>query len=248
MSVTVRVLSVSDLHCRKNLYKDLSSAVKDHQPDIVAVVGDFLDRTGAGDGLPVAECARQLAGLKCQDVLFVRGNHEAGNWWEFADAWKSSGRALHLLNGSAFVRGPLVVLGFPCLMGCTEDYFEPVASDPSEWISPLLARRGAAIRTLWLMHEPPRGTPLSEKVGPLSGNQEWTDAIERYAPRLVVFGHDHATPLRSGRWKCALGDTTCVNVGQRQNGPLRFCIIDLGFPENSLTLTCGGNTIPAVTP
>src|SRR5438874_10967966 len=63
----------------------------------------------------------------------------------------------------------LVILGFPCLMGCAEEHFEPVPSDPSEWISPLLARHGAAIRTLWLMHEPPRGTPLRHLMPVASG-------------------------------------------------------------------------------
>jgi Icc-related predicted phosphoesterase len=39
------------------------------------------------------------------------------------------------------------------------------------------------------MHEPPYGTPLSQPDGYLAGNVEWTVAIERFSPWLVVFGH-----------------------------------------------------------
>lgn len=61
------------------------------------------------------------------------------------------------LHGEAFVDGPLV--GFPCLLG-NEDAFRgdrPLLEIPPEtWLRPLLKRFGPAMRTLWLMHEPPR--------------------------------------------------------------------------------------------
>ena len=94
-------------------------------------------------------------------------------------------------------------LGFHAFLG-TEDYFiaprEPLPYPDEEWLTVLLDKHGQAARTLWLMHEPPKGTILSQSSGPLAGNSEWTQAIERFAPRLVVFGPDHDIPIRISNW------------------------------------------------
>jgi Icc-related predicted phosphoesterase len=82
------------------------------------------------------------------------------------------------------------------------------------------------------MHEPPRGTPLSEPHGAIAGNREWTSAIERFQPGIVVFGHDHETPLRREQWYYRLwGKTLCVNVGQWLPGPLRYCMMKFSFEQ-----------------
>ncbi len=39
----VRVFTVADLHLRQALYDQLSEAVEEHEPDVVALVGDFID-------------------------------------------------------------------------------------------------------------------------------------------------------------------------------------------------------------
>ena len=186
--------------------------------DIVALVGDFLD---AGDNTPgkltTEECAQALSQLACREVVFIRGNHENEQWWAFADAWAKSGRPLHALHGDAFALGPLVLVGFPCLMGDDMAFANDrpsLSGDYDAWLP-----RGAA-RTLWLMHEPPAGTPLSQPHSPLEGNRAWTDAIEEVSPGLVIFGHDHQTPIKKELWHCSIGKTMCVNVGQTDAGPL----------------------------
>jgi len=151
---------------------------------------------------------------------------------EFADQWHRSIRPLTTLHGDVFVFGPLVIVGFPCLLG-TEDYFmaprEPLPYAPEEWLMPLLSKYGPAVRTLWLMHEPPKGTVLSQSSGPLAGNLEWTEAVERFSPRLIVHGHDHDTPVKNKRWQCRIGDSTCVNVGQTDHGALHYALIKIEF-------------------
>jgi Icc-related predicted phosphoesterase len=231
----VTVLTAADLHQSKKLYAELASAVKLHQPDIVALVGDFLH---AGDDmkgrLSAVECAVLLSTLPCHEVIFTRGNHEDDNWPRFAEQWRQSNRPLHALNGEVFTFGPLLITGFPCLMG-TEDHYlglrEPLPYLAEEWLKPMLRIYGAAMRTLWLAHEPPRGTRLSQADGPVSGNQEWNDAIEYFRPKLLVCGHDHFTPIKTRRWHCKLGRTICVNVGQTDYGPIRHTVIKARFVD-----------------
>lgn len=230
---TVTVLTAADLHQSRELYQQLGIAVTKFRPDMVALVGDCLhadnDMTGR---LSVEDCAAVLGSLPGPYVVFVRGNHEDENWSSFAGAWRRSNKPLVTLHGQTFKCGPLTVLGFPCLMGM-EDYFitprEPLPYEADDWLKPLLRFHGAAIRTLWLMHEPPRGTPLSAPDTVVAGNQEWTDAIEYFGPRLVACGHDHITPIRNKRWHCKIGPTTCVNVGQTNHGPLHFTVIKARF-------------------
>ena len=241
----VTVLTATDLHQSRQLYADLRKAVAGHQPDIVAIVGDCLHAGEDMDGrLTLAESAAILASLPCNHVVFVRGNHEDENWLEFAECWHRLGRPLATLNGEVFQFGPLVLVGFPCLLG-TEDYFiaprEPLPCPDEEWLTPLLDKHGLAARTLWLMHEPPKGTILSRSSGPLAGNSIWTQAIERFAPRLVVFGHDHDIPIRISNWHCRVGNSTCINVGQTSTGPLHYTVVTAKFsamePNQLLEIT-----------
>jgi Icc-related predicted phosphoesterase len=234
MANKVKVLTVADLHRNEKLYTLLVSAIEKHKPDVVALVGDFLDATGETNGkLSVDDCAHVLSRLSCPETVFVRGNHEASTWWGFADAWQQSGRELHLLEGACFNYGPLVMVGFPCLMLQGTGIGPDLPGNPDKWLPKLLRPHLPAARALWLMHEPPHGTVLSERVGPLSGQVEWRLAIERFLPRLVIFGHDHRTPIQTKQWNCQLGATPCVNVGQTDNGPLRYAVVEMCFPQNT---------------
>jgi len=227
--LTLKVLTASDLHCHRFLYQSLADAVRRHRPEIVALAGDFLNAIDdRQDRLDPAECARELAALPCKEVVFIRGNHEDDAWLPFAAGWRHSRRKLHALHGEGFGLGPLALVGFPCLLG-DDTLFRgrrpPLPHDPAEWLPGELRRWGDAGRTLWIMHEPPRGTPLSEPVGPIAGNEEWNQAIAAHAPLLTVSGHDHVSPVRNGTWFHRLGSTVCVNVGQSNFGPLHHCVI-----------------------
>jgi|GEM_PF-607810 len=252
-STSVKILTVSDLHRVRRHYENLLRAVDLHRPSVVALVGDFLDAGGENpDQLTTEECAKSLSRLPPAKLICVRGNHEAGNWWGFVRAWPQEERRLTALYGDAFVHGPLVVVGFPSLLGDDSAYVvslallgnkegslvirEPLPAETGSWLPALMRRHGIAARTLWLLHEPPRGTPLSKSEGPLAGHWQWVEAIERFSPWLTVSGHYHATPIRSNGWHCRIGRTVCVNVGQSDSGKLHYCLIEATFAKSSACL------------
>lgn len=70
---------------------------------------------------------------------------------------------------------------------------------------------------------------------PQTFNSEWTVAVERYRPLLVIAGHDHQTPKRFNTWHSKLASTVCVNVGQ-EHSTLHYCVIDFEFksPDQKL--------------
>jgi Icc-related predicted phosphoesterase len=229
----MKVLTVSDLHCSRKLYARLDQAVRLHAPDVVAVLGDFLDATDATEGkLTVEECANVMARLRCSEVVFIRGNHEDSALWAFHEQFRRHSREFCLLEGKATTIGPLVIVGFPCLMGAGDGFFGEVPTDPERWLPQLMRYHGPAARSLWLMHEPPSGTKLSRSVGSLSGDPEWREAIERFLPKAAVCGHDHDTPMQSGHWHDSIGPTLCVNCGQAQRA-LHYAVIDLEFPAST---------------
>jgi Icc-related predicted phosphoesterase len=248
----VRLLTVTDLHQRQALIRDLCHAVATHKPDAVAVVGDVLEALDfdAAKQLSAIEAAAQLAALPVEHLLFVRGNHEDLNWGAFVCAWPYSSRPLIALYGTAYTVGPLTLVGFPCAMGseftwcrhleAQRDCMRPapehdrleLPADHKLWLPRLLQQTGPAGRTVWLMHEPPTWFPLAT---PQTSNPEWTRAVEKYQPVLTISGHDHQTPRRSGKWHAKLGSSTCVNVGQ-DNQALRFCVLDFCFPTELPTL------------
>ncbi len=232
----MRVLTVTDLHQRRVLYDQLSMAVEQHRPDVLALVGDFLNVwQHGGEFLSVAECSKRLNALPVEHVICTRGNHEDANWVDFI-----SGRILKL-NGGVWASGPLVCVGFPCLLGDETWFLESdpdVSWDASKWFPKLVNEYGPAVRTLWLMHEPPDRTRLSEPGGPLAGNSEWREAIERYSPLLVVSGHDHHTPILNGTWHDEIGETLCLNAGQASTR-LHYFVIDAWFPREIPSLPSG---------
>jgi hypothetical protein len=164
--------------------------------------------------------------------VFVRGNHEDEAWFLFAEAWKALGRPLHALHGEVFARGPMMIVGFPCSMGDENAFLgnrAPLPIESEGWLPGVMLSAGPASRTLWLMHEPPTGTPLSERGSLVEGNPDWVTAIERFSPWLSIAGHDHITPIRSNCWHHRIGQTTCVNVGQTDHGPLHYCLVEAEF-------------------
>jgi len=234
---TVKVLTATDLHLKRSLYGELRTAVEQHRPDVVCLVGDFLDaedRPPSNERLTPTGAALALAALPCEIVL-VRGNHEDyENWLEFEAAWQTTGRTLNALHCSAVKFGQLVIVGFPCSLGDDAAYSagrESASHEPEEWVSNLLRATGPAGRALWLMHEP----PSSELAAYEACDPDWFNVIELYQPLLTVSGHDHSTPLKTGRWLTKIGDTVAVNAGQRVEpgkaaaGPLIYCTAEFEF-------------------
>jgi len=246
----VRVLTVTDLHLRRSLYDQLKEAVAEHEPDVVACVGDFLDAEDPirrqDEKLSIPNAAFALSELPCE-VVFTRGNHEDECWADFEQEWQliaqESGKKLNALHGDSFTFGPLTMVGFPCWLG-NDEYFSqgrPLGRyNPEAWLPNLLKQTGPAGRTLWLIHEP----PSLEIAAYVAYEPEWRDAIVHYQPLVTVSGHDHFTPIRTGQWHTKIGDTVCINAGQRvypTPGKLVYCLIDFAFPSTKPSLPTGFN-------
>lgn len=245
---TLKVLVVADIHLREAKLEALAEVVSDERPDLITLNGDILD-VGQTYRRQVTStvCAGMLSAMPVRDSIFTRGNHEDENWLEFLAAWPLETRPLTVLHGSSAQMGPLSIIGFPCLIGnaapfemslpaINGDESPSFLEDPAQtdtWLPGVIRRLGPSSRALWLMHEPPSGTPLSERCGPISGNPEWLEAIDRFSPRLVICAHDHLTPLKNRRWHHRIQETVCVNVGQGDEDQLHYSVVDLEFRQRT---------------
>lgn len=237
MGVTVRLLVATDLHQQGVLYRGLAEQVARVSPDALVLGGDFLHGTGLlpygqRPWLSVRQCAQELAALPVLKI-FVRGNHEDHNWLDFAAAWPGD-QPLEQLNGEVGAIGPLRFIGFPCSMGDPLPFSGSQRDDlsgvhPQFWLRPQFDWLGPAGRVLWLMHEPPTGTRLTVPGTVTEGHPWWREIIEQHQPRLVISGHDHLTPLRTGCWHDHIGRTLVVNAGQNMDGPLQSVLVEARF-------------------
>ena len=80
--VRLRVITATDLHQSRLHYRSLALATQEHRPNVVAIVGDALHGFDLNSKyqFTTAECAKMLAELPVDHLLFVRGNHEEDNW------------------------------------------------------------------------------------------------------------------------------------------------------------------------
>jgi hypothetical protein len=233
-------------------YDNLELAVKEHKPDVVACVGDFLccsDPPRPGKRVTVAEAAQRLGQLPVPTV-FTRGNHEDANWYTFIKHWPHDLKPLVCLHAAAESFGPLRLIGFPCTMG---DDFHWLTTLPVEgniirpdyhlqtqhrktpgfkhnkWLKPLVKDQPSG-RMCWLSHIPTAALPIAH---PDNHNPWFGDLVTHYQPKLVISGHDHGTPLRNNTWYVKDGDTVCVNTGQG-NLETFYLLADFTFTDGHI--------------
>lgn len=91
-------------------------------------------------------------------------------------------------------------------------------------------------RVVCVFHGPPHGTALDQVAkGVHVGSRETRRFLERRRPLLGLHGHIHESPDISGRFTERLGETICVNAGQRMGSPLRAVWFRMADLERSLT-------------
>jgi hypothetical protein len=91
-------------------------------------------------------------------------------------------------------------------------------------------------RVICMFHGPPHGTALDQIAsGVHVGSRETRRFFERIGPALGLHGHIHESPFLSGRFADRVGDSVCVNAGQRREGPLHAVWFGLGDPRGTLT-------------
>ena len=238
-----RLLTATDLHSRPEYFIALEEAVRRHKPHAVALVGDFLDGLPSSRGLlSPSEVALMLGRLDTDRLLIVRGNHEHDNWLGFRQAWNSRRPVLEPLHAMATAAGPMSCVGFPCLMGDETAFVSTLmaggdarpgladlefSSRPELWFAKDFGGSTNPRNQIWLMHEPPTGTPLTRSSGLVVGNGLWERLVRHHQPRLVIGGHDHTTPSRVRQWHAALGRTTVVNLGQSDSGPFHHLLVNV---------------------
>jgi hypothetical protein len=95
-AIHISVLAAAGLHQSKLRYQHLFLATEESRPDVVAIVGDALGvrDPSSKDQFGTAECAKILASLSVEHLVFVRGDHEDSNWSDFAYVWPHERRKL----------------------------------------------------------------------------------------------------------------------------------------------------------
>lgn len=252
-------MTVSDLHLHPGLYHQLELAVAEHKPDVVALVGDFLDgRFPPPAGLLSPETAGgMLSSLPCQ-VVCVRGNHDDSEMPDFVTGWNPNRPPLLALHAEVAVVCGIPITGFPCWLG-DETFYTRVAlqrasrkrGDMSGGIFARLAalinwEHPALTRSLWLMHE----APVTGIASRIAVCDDWRYLIESRQPDVVVCGHDHSTPFVTGIWNVRHGHTWIINTGQAHSpeSPLRYCLLEF-YPNgdfHSATLYEGARDLGTV--
>ncbi len=92
-----------------------------------------------------------------------------------------------------------------------------------------------------VFHGPPHGTALDQIHGGIHvGSREIRKFLEVHRPLLALHGHIHESPAVSGRFADRVGDTICVNPGQRMGSDLHAVWFRLSDVGGSLTHTLLG--------
>ena len=86
---------------------------------------------------------------------------------------------------------------------------------------------------LCVFHSPPYGTALDQIAqGVHVGSHETRRFLERVRPLMGLHGHIHESYAVSGRFADRVGETVCVNAGQRMGSALHAVWFDLGRPAS----------------
>jgi Icc-related predicted phosphoesterase len=99
-------------------------------------------------------------------------------------------------------------------------------------------RRG---RWVWVYHGPPEPSPVSWTGQKYYGDTVLVQWIEQYQPDIVLTGHIHQAPFRSGgSWVDRLGSTWVFNAG-RQIGPIPTHVILDTDEQRAMWFSLAGN-------
>lgn len=227
----MRCLLVSDLHYTLKQLDWLQQQAQRY--DVVVIAGDHLDISSV-----VALEAQIVVTLKYLQrvssrtrLLASSGNHDlnaAAPSGEKVAAWMTRVRRLGVpTDGDFFEAGDCVFSVCPWWDG-------PISQRE---VGAQLQRDAAAAagrRWIWVYHSPPDNSPTSWAGKRHYGDSAVVEWIERYRPDMVLTGHIHQSPFRSGgSWVDRIGTTWVFNSG-RQIGPIP-CHVVLDTDANTAT-------------
>jgi Icc-related predicted phosphoesterase len=212
----VRILAVSDLHYALPQFDWLEKQAG--QFDAVVVAGDLLDIAGHLDlEGQIVVVGKYLARIGADRPLLVSsGNHdgdEKNAAGEFVARWLKSE-----LGARLAVDGQNVDIG-PVRFTLCAWWDGPETR--AEMDAHLEASRPELGREwVWIHHAPPQASPTAWTGKKDAGDAHVKELIARWNPAVVLSGHIHNAPMRSGGgWADRIGGTWVFNPG-RQIGPV----------------------------
>jgi Icc-related predicted phosphoesterase len=211
----MKLLLVSDLHYALRQFDWLDSVA--NRFDVVVIAGDHLDISAiASVEAQVVVILKYLRRLKERTRLVVSsGNHDltgrAPNGERVA-RWMAKVRELGVPAD-----GDLIEIGDVTISVCP--WWDGPASraEVGAQLAHHAERRGR--RWVWVYHAPPESSPLSYTGTTHIGDAALLEWIRAYGPDVVLTGHIHQAPFRTGgSWADRIGSTWVFNAG-RQIGP-----------------------------
>jgi len=220
----MRWLLIGDLHFNLRQLAWLESEAGDY--DAVLCSGDLLDVAGHTP-LPEQRRVVQAALRRLAErtvVCVASGNHDIDAPGGRA-AWLEAIKGPRLfVDGSTVAWNDAAVTLWPWASGLPG----------GDEVVPYWRHEGRFPTWIWLHHAPPADTriALCPRDGPLAGNRRLVDRIRRHQPSLVVSGHLHDAPFRSGGgWWDEVGDTVVVNPGHHHGEVPPHIVLDLAAGE-----------------
>lgn len=238
----MRLLLVSDLHYALKQFDWVHEVAGCF--DVVVIAGDHLDISSAvGMDVQIVVVTKYLRRLQSRSRLLVSsGNHDLN---ARDGAGERSARWLANARGSGFVvDGERVEIDDTLITVCPW-WDGPHGRDA---VGQQLARDAEQRRArwVWVYHAPPDQSPVSWTGSKHYGDAELVGWIHQYRPDLVLTGHIHQAPFRSGGcWADRIGTTWVLNAG-RQIGPCpTFISVDTAAMR-AMWFSLAGNEVLAL--
>lgn len=226
----MKILLVSDLHYALKQY-DWTLAAAD-KFDVVVIAGDHIDIAGHLDGaVQVVVLLKYFSLIAARTrVIVSSGNHDLDtrdDAGEKVAAWMRKATRLGIpTDGDSVEVGDTLITICPWWDG----------PEGKQRVQAQLERDAARLkkRWVWVYHAPPEHSPTSWNGRRSFGDAELTAWIGAYAPDVVLAGHIHEAPFKTGgSWVDRIGDTWVFNAG-RQIGPIpAHVVIDTARDEAS---------------
>lgn len=222
----MKIIIASDLHYRLKQFDWLENVAP--QFDAMIIAGDLLDISSLLDlQVQVSVVCKYLQRISNKTRLLVcSGNHdgnEKNDNDEFIAPWLQQvrGPMLHV-DGDDVQFGKILVSIFPWWDGeITKD------SVSQQFVNTSQSRKDFS-RWIWIYHAPPDESPTSWNGRQSYGDRELNTWIDEYRPDLVITGHIHESPFKSGgSWVDKIGDTWIVNAGNYPSDMPPYIILDL---------------------
>lgn len=220
----MKLLVVSDLHFGLNQFDWVAQSAPQYEAVIIA--GDLLDIAGHLDlDSQITVVVKYLRAISAQTRLLVcSGNHdgdEKNASQEFVARWLQRVRAEGpVVDGAGVDLGDWRISVCPWWDGpstreAMQHFLRQQATHPPRpW--------------LWVHHAPPDQLGVSWTGKVHAGETFLAGTIAELKPDLVVSGHIHNSPFRSGgAWASRLGDTWIFNAGRQLGVPPAFIELDL---------------------